>query len=51
MCKKNNNNKKRTLKNITASKDNPIRENPSRQSQTQLQNATPPVRPKESKEK
>lgn len=42
-------NKNLTSKTVTFSKDNPIIEISSKQSQVQIQNATPPVMPKEAK--
>ena len=38
-----------TYKTVTFSKDNPIVEISSKQSQTQTQNVIPPIKPKESK--
>lgn len=45
----NNNQKQNTNKTLTFSKDNPILEISSKQSQTQTKNVTPPVKTKESK--
>lgn len=45
----NNNQNQNTCKAVTFSKDNPIVEISSKQSQMQEQNITPPVMPKESK--
>lgn len=42
-------NKNAISKTLTFSKDNPIIEISSKQSQTQVQSVTPPTRPKESK--
>lgn len=42
-------NKNAILKTLTFSKDNPIIEISTKQSQTQVQNIVPPTRPKESK--
>lgn len=43
------NQKQNEYKTVTFSKDNPIIEISSKQSQVQIQNATPPVMPKEAK--
>lgn len=45
----NNNQKQNTYKAVTFSKDNPIVEISSKQSQMQEQNITPPAMPKEAK--
>ncbi len=39
----------KTYKTVTFSKDNPVVEISSKQSQVQIQNSIPPVKPKESK--
>lgn len=43
------NQKQNEYKTVTFSKDNPIIEISTKQSQVQIQNATPPVMPKEAK--